>query len=64
MKLNEFNDLTLTDKAMATYEKGKIIGFKDQGVLYAMIYMIGNFFVEILYYSESNEIKNIVTFSA
>jgi hypothetical protein len=62
MTLYEFRQLSIDDQSQATGDNGVLLGFRQQEQRHMILYQLGNFYVEIQYHTEQNEIIDIVSF--
>jgi hypothetical protein len=64
MTLYEFKLLSLNVQAQTTWDHGVLLGFRQQEERHMILYQLDNFYIEIQYHTEQNEIIHIVSFSA
>jgi hypothetical protein len=62
MTLYEFKLLSLSEQAQTTWDDGVLLGFRQQEERHMILYQINNFYIEIQYHTEQNEIIDIVSF--
>lgn len=62
MTLYEFKLLGLNDQAQSTWDNGVLIAFREEAGLHMILYSIENFYVEIQYHTNENEIIAIKSF--
>ena len=62
MTLYEFKQLTSNEQAQTTWDNGVLIGFREETELHMVLYRIENFYVEICYHTNLNEITAIKSF--
>jgi len=64
MTLNEFKALNLNDQAETTWQHGVLLDDRQEGKRYMILYRIDNFFAEIHYDQDMNEITGIKSFAS
>jgi hypothetical protein len=62
MTLYEFKLLNDNDQAQTVWDSGVLLGFRQEGSFHMALYRIDNFYVEIQYHTERNEIDDIKSF--
>lgn len=62
MTLYQFKVLNLDEQAQCTWDCGTLIGFREEDHLHMVLYRIDNFYVEIQYHTNQNEIVAIKSF--
>ena len=62
MTLDEFRLMNLNDQAETTWNMGVLLGHREEGVHNMILYRINDFFAEIYYDRDMNEITGIKSF--
>jgi hypothetical protein len=62
MTISEFNSLDLKDQLDITWEKGILEDHNTHGDCYYILYRVDDFFVEVTFLAETNDITNIKSF--
>jgi hypothetical protein len=62
MTLHEFKLLDLNEQAQATWDLGTLMGCREDGEHHMVLYRVDDFFIEIHYHTEQNEITAIESF--
>jgi hypothetical protein len=62
MTLYEFKLLDINDQAQKTWDMGVLLGYREDGQHHMVLYRVEDFYVEIIYDSEKNEIAGIKSF--
>ena len=62
MTLYEFKHLNINAQAQTTWDSGVFIAFREEGDEQLILYRIENFYVEVRYHSNQNQIRGIKSF--
>ena len=62
MTLYEFKSFDINKQADITWENGVLLGFREEDNHHMILYRIENFYVEIQYHTNQNEILQIKSF--
>ena len=60
MDINLFNDLPIDLKGDFVFQKGIFVGSRVYGFLKMVLYKLPNFFIEVVYSVDNNNIEDVI----